>query len=149
MRIPFIIVMTITLLSVILLTLFWSPALWALTLLLLVFFLGIHDMFQVRHSLLRNFPVIGRARKLMESLRPMIQQYFIESDTEGMPVNRVFRSVVYQRAKGEMDTVPYGTKFDVYRVGYEWIAHSLAARNLAEINSDIRITVGGSQCKQP
>ncbi|MCL7419744.1 MAG: FMN-binding glutamate synthase family protein [Methylobacter sp.] len=111
--------------------------------------LGIYDMTQERHSLLRNFPVVGRTRKLMEGLRPMIQQYFIEPDTEGAPINRIFRSVVYQRAKEELDTVPYGTKFDVYRVGYEWLAHSLAAKNLTEINSDLRITVGGSACKQP
>ncbi len=84
-------------------------------------------MRQTRHSLLRNFPVICRFRKGMENLRPMIKQYFIESDTDGAPINRIFRSVVYQRAKGEMDTVPYGTKFDVYRVGYEWLAHALAA----------------------
>jgi len=79
----------------------------------------------------------------------MIQQYFIESDTDGKPVNRVFRSVVYQRSKREMDTVPYGTQFDVYRVGYEWIGHSLDAKSVADIGDDLRVTVGGPYCSRP
>ena len=62
----------------------------------------------------------------MEWLRPMIYQYFIESETDGVPINRMFRSVVYQRAKGALDTTPFGTKVDIYRVGYEWMDHSLA-----------------------
>lgn len=114
-----------------------------------VLMLGLYDMLQTKHTLLRNFPVIGRFRWLLEGIRPMIRQYFVESDTDGLPVSRVFRSVVYQRAKGEMDTDPYGTKFDVYRVGYEWIGHSLAAKNLADINSDLRVTIGGCACSQP
>ncbi|WP_340122499.1 glutamate synthase-related protein [Methylobacter svalbardensis] len=129
--------------------LFWSPVLWSLLLLMPVLMLGIYDMLQIRHTLWRNFPVFGRIRWLLEGMRPMIRQYFIEEDTDGLPVSRVFRSVVYQRAKGEMDTVPYGTKFDVYRVGYEWIGHSLAAKNLADINSDLRVTIGGCSCRQP
>jgi len=85
----------------------------------------------------------------MEEIRPMVQQYFVESELDGSPVNRVFRSVVYQRSKKQMDTVPYGTIFDVYRIGYEWIGHSIAAKNLEEINFDLRVSIGGPDCKQP
>jgi hypothetical protein len=85
----------------------------------------------------------------MEKLRPMVQQYFVESDVDGSPINRVFRSVVYQRAKKQMDTVPYGTRFDVYRVGYEWLGHSMAARDLSEINHDLHVMIGGKDCKLP
>lgn len=145
----FIIVMATIFVFVAFSAFFWPPVLWSLIVLLPLLAVGIYDMIQIKHSLLRNFPLIGRLRKIMESIRPMIQQYFIEADTEGAPVNRIFRSVVYQRAKGEMDTVPYGTKFDVYRVGYEWVSHSLAAKNLAEINSDLRVTIGGSDCLLP
>lgn len=111
--------------------------------------LGIYDIVQTKHTVWRNYPVFGHIRWLMEDLRPMIQQYFIESDLDGSPINRVFRSVVYQRSKKQMDSVPYGTKFDVYRVGYEWIAHSLAAKSVSEIDTDLRVWVGGSDCKQP
>ena len=63
----------------------------------------------------------------MESLRPKIYQYFIESDTDGVPINRMFRTVTYQRAKGERDTVPFGTKMDTYEPGYEWIDTSFTS----------------------
>lgn len=142
-------ILTVSLLSTLVVAKFWPPLLWTLPLQAAIFALGLYDLLQTRHSLLRNYPVIGRFRRLMESLRPLVQQYFIESDTDGMPINRIFRSVVYQRAKGEMDTVPYGTKFDVYRVGYEWIAHSLAAGNSPDMTNDLRITIGGSACQQP
>ena len=89
--------------------------------------LGAADMLQTEHSLRRNFPLIGRGRWLMEAVRPFVRQYFIESETDGAPVPRQFRSVVYQRAKGASDTVPFGTKMDAYRDGYEWVAHSVAA----------------------
>jgi hypothetical protein len=61
-----------------------------------------------------NFPIFGRGRYIMEALRPKIYQYFVESDIDGTPINRIFRSVVYQRAKRELDTIPFGTEFDVY-----------------------------------
>ncbi len=111
--------------------------------------LGLYDMVQTQHSVLRNYPVVGHIRWLMEKIRPMVQQYFVESDLDGAPINRVFRSVVYQRAKKQMDTIPYGTKFNVYRTGYEWIGHSMAAREPAEVDTDIRVWVGGPDCKQP
>lgn len=149
MRKTFLISNLAALAGISIIALFWSPVLWSLLLLMPVLMLGLYDMLQTKHTLWRNFPVIGRIRWLLEGIRPMIRQYFIESDTDGLPVSRVFRSVVYQRAKGEMDTVPYGTKFDVYRVGYEWIGHSLAAKNLADINNDLRVTIGGSACSRP
>jgi glutamate synthase domain-containing protein 2 len=127
----------------------YPPTLLIIIFIMPVILLGIYDVIQTRHTLWRNYPVFGHIRWLMETLRPMIQQYFIESDLDGSPINRVFRSVVYQRSKKQMDSVPYGTRFDVYRVGYEWIAHSLAATNIAEIEMDLRVWIGGSDCKQP
>ncbi len=127
----------------------YAPVLWGLLLILPLVLLGVYDMLQTEHSLWRNYPVIGHMRWLMEGIRPMIQQYFVESDIDGAPINRIFRTVVYQRAKREMDTVPYGTKFNVYKAGYEWIGHSLAAKDLQAIDSDIRVTIGGKDCHQP
>lgn len=122
---------------------------WLLLLLIPVAVLALHDSSQKGHSLLRNFPVVGRSRWVMEGIRPFIRQYFIESDTDGAPINRMFRSVVYQRSKGELDTVPYGTRVDTYRVGYEWIGHSVMAINSRGLEVDLRVTVGSSQCAQP
>ena len=132
-----------------LLSLYWPTLSWLLATTLVLTAIGVYDMTQTKHSLRRNFPLLSRGRWLIELLRPFIRQYLLESDTDGAPINRMFRSVVYQRAKGELDSVPFGTKLDTYRVGYEWIGHSMAANTLAEADHSPRVTVGGPHCKQP
>ena len=62
---------------------------------------------------------------MFEGIRPEIQQYFVENNTDGTPLSREYRNIVYQRAKLELDTLPFGTQRDVYRMGYEWINHSM------------------------
>ena len=101
---------------------------------------GVRDLRQSRHAVLRNYPVIGHLRFLFEYIRPEIRQYFIESDAEAEPFSRAQRSIVYQRAKGEQDNRPFGTQLDVTRQGYEWINHSLFPTVLA--SSDFRIKIG-------
>ncbi len=128
---------------------FWPPVLWSLVVILPLAAVGFYDLFQKEHAIRRNFPLFGRGRWLMEALRPYVRQYFVESDTDGTPVNRMFRSIAYQRAKGARDTVPFGTRVDTYRDGYEWIGHSLAAVDAAEVETDLRVTVGGPQCGRP
>ncbi|MET0049046.1 MAG: FMN-binding glutamate synthase family protein [Sedimenticola sp.] len=85
----------------------------------------------------------------MEEIRPFIRQYFVESDTDGSPINRMFRSIVYQRSKGAMESVPFGTRVDTYRTGYEWMGQSLSALDSSEINQNPRVTVGGPDCRKP
>jgi glutamate synthase domain-containing protein 2 len=104
--------------------------------------LGIHDLRQPQHAILRNYPVIGHLRFLMEYIRPEIRQYFIESDSEAMPFSRAQRSLVYQRAKGDPDNRPFGTQLDVGRQGYEWVNHSMAPTRLP--THDFRIWIGGA-----
>lgn len=127
----------------------WPPIVWVLVPLLPVILLGFYDMFQSRHAIMRNFPILGRGRYLFEELRPKIYQYFIESETDGKPIPRMLRSIVYQRAKNEISTTPFGTQLDVYKEGYEWIAHSIAAIPSSEINPNPRVRVGGKDCMQP
>jgi glutamate synthase domain-containing protein 2 len=121
---------------------------WALFFLFLVG-LGFRDTRQSRHSILRNYPVIGHLRFLLEFVRPEIRQYFIESDREAAPFSRQQRSLVYQRSKGAQDKRPFGTQLDVGAPGYEWINHSMAPTAVA--SHDFRITIGdgGSSCTQP
>lgn len=149
MRKGFIICSTLSIGVVFLLSLIWHPFLWMLVPVLFLFAIGCYDMWQVKHTIWRNFPVIGRGRMLIEILRPPVQQYFVESETDGRPVNRMFRSVVYQRAKNALDTNPFGTKVDVYRNGYEWMDHSLAAISHGTSAPDLRVKVGGPDCTQP
>ncbi len=125
----------------------WPPILWALVVVVPVIVRGIADLVQTRQAVRRNFPVIGHGRYLLEQIRPEINQYFVESNHDGRPFSRNDRSVVYQRAKGELDTLPFGTQRDVYAVGYEWINHSLAPVEPDESLS--RVRVGGRACTQP
>nr|WP_231731077.1 FMN-binding glutamate synthase family protein [Lacimicrobium alkaliphilum] len=127
----------------------WPWVWWLLVIPALTLAVGLHDMFQTRHTILRNFPFIGRARWIMESLRPFIRQYLVESDLDGTPVSRMFRSIVYQRAKGVMDSLPYGTRLDTYAEGYEWISHSIAALNINTLNPHPRVRIGSEDCRQP
>src|SRR5690242_9331106 len=96
---------------------FWSPIAFILVLLLPLIAIGIMDTLQTRQTIRRNFPVIGHGRYLMEMIRPEINQYFIESNSDGRPFSREERSIVYQRAKGALDTLPFGTQSNVYEVG--------------------------------
>ncbi|QES90628.1 FMN-binding glutamate synthase family protein [Rhizosphaericola mali] len=111
--------------------------------------LGIYDMMQTKHSIMRTFPIFGRLRYFMEDLRPKIYQYFVESDTDGKPINRIDRSTIYQRAKMQTDSMPFGTQLDVYAEGYEWISHSLMPTDFHTLDSDPRVIVGNKDCTQP
>jgi glutamate synthase domain-containing protein 2 len=125
-----------------------SPiALWSWAAIFPIAAIGFYDLYQVKHSINRNFPVIGHLRFFFEFIRPEIYQYFVESDTDGVPFDRDQRSLVYQRAKNVRDTVPFGTKEDVYKTGYEWINHSLAP--VHNVPEDMRVMVGGPDCSQP
>src|SRR5215472_10406756 len=83
--------------------------------------LGIRDLLQPNHSILRSYPIAAHLRFLFEDMRPEIRQYFLESDTDGTPFNRNKRSIVYQRAKGQLDKRPFGTQLDVYATSFEWL----------------------------
>ncbi|MEZ5544282.1 MAG: FMN-binding glutamate synthase family protein [Lysobacteraceae bacterium] len=109
--------------------------------------LGVHDMAQKRSSVRRNYPVAAWLRFLFEGIRPEIRQYIIEDDQTELPFSRTQRSIIYQRAKGELDKRPFGTQQAVYGTGYEWINHSLAP---VEIPShDFRVQIGGAACGKP
>jgi len=127
----------------------WQGALWSLIVIVPLFIMGIYDMHQTKHAIRRNFPIAGRLRYLFESIRPEIQQYFVESDTSGQPFNRLTRSLVYQRAKKVRDTVPFGTQLDVYKADYHWINHSISALDPHSLDHNPRVMIGSSQCAQP
>lgn len=110
---------------------------------------GLYDMFQKSRAIVRNFPIIGRIRYFAEFLRPKIYQYFVESDTNGRPYNRIDRSLIEQRAVDGVDTTPFGTQLDLYAEGYEWMNHSIKALDKKLLNHDPRVLVGGPQCKKP
>ncbi len=110
--------------------------------------LAIYDAFiQKKHSLMRAFPVIARMRWVFEEEREKIQQYFIEDDLNGKPINREKRSIVYQRSKEEIETVPFGTQHNVYAKGYEFVKHSLFPKDHHNVGGD-RVLIGSDKCTQ-
>jgi glutamate synthase domain-containing protein 2 len=128
---------------------FWTPAVALLAVVAPFIYMGFSDMVQTRQSLKRNFPLVGRLRYVFEDLRPKIQQYFVESDTDGSPINRNDRSVIYQRAKKQVDTTPFGTQLNVYAEGYEWMSHSIVPLDFHKVDHSPRVLVGNKDCKQP
>ncbi len=120
---------------------------WPLVVFLPLALLGIYDYSQKRHSLLRNFPILGRMRYFLEGLGAPLHQYIIESNQDGKPFNRDWRALMYQRAKGIEAKKPFGTEQDVYRTNYTWLDHSMIPKPVAE--ADPRITIGGPDCKKP
>ena len=123
--------------------LYWFPCGLAAMLALL----GTHDLLQTRHSLLRNYPIVGHIRFILEEIRPEVRQYFAESDTDGLPFSRTERSLAYERAKTTVDKFPFGTELDVNSELFEWLDHSIAPKPVAA--EQFRITVGGPGCLQP
>lgn len=120
---------------------------WSLSITIPLLLLAILNIRQKKHAVLRNFPVIGYLRYFFESIRPEIRQYFFESDLDGKPFNRRQRSIVYQRAKNERQTVAFGMQADPNTPGFEWVAHSVYPVNLS--HDDLRVWIGNNQCLQP
>jgi glutamate synthase domain-containing protein 2 len=109
--------------------------------------LAVHDLVQRRHSVLRNYPVVGHLRYLLEDLRPELQQYFIERNWDGRPFSRDTRSIIYERAKGTLQEQPFGTELEVNQVGQEWLVHSTAP--VPQPDEPPRARVGGPDCTKP
>ena len=112
--------------------------------------LGLHDVIQRRHAILRNYPLLGHLRFLLEDMGPELHQYMVESNTDGRPFDRDHRSLMYERSKGVEDTKPFGTELPVYDVGYSWFVHSINPKPLAERPSEtLRVRVGEGRCSKP
>lgn len=108
---------------------------------------GVRDLMQNSHAIKKNYPVIGNLRYLLEEIRPEINQYFIESNTEGRPFSREARSIVYQRAKKQVDTIPFGTQQNFYEEGYEFVTHSLYPTRIDP--KTLRVQIGSKLCSLP
>jgi glutamate synthase domain-containing protein 2 len=124
-----------------------GQGLFALLVFIFLASVGVYDLLQTHHSILRNYPILGHLRFMLEFIRPEIRQYFLESETEAAPFSRAQRSLVYSRAKGQTDKHPFGTTLDVRATGYEWITHSVSPTTIA--SHDFRILVGGDACTAP
>jgi len=108
---------------------------------------GFFDYYQTRHAVLRNYPIAAHLRFIFEAIRPEMRQYFFEGEKDGLPFPRDRRAIVYQRAKMMLDVRPFGTNYEVYSEGYEWMTHSISPTPVSK--EPFRITIGGPDCTQP
>lgn len=145
----FYLISVISVLLIIVWAYFWIDVLFLFLIVGPLIIMGIQDVTQNKQSIRKNFPVLGRLRYVFEDLRPKIQQYFVESDTDGAPINRNERSVIYQRAKKQTDTIPFGTQLNVYAEGYEWMTHSIVPKDFHKMDHNPRVKMGGKDCTQP
>lgn len=120
---------------------------WLIVIGLVGFVVGIYDLVQVHHAVLRNYPISGHIRYLLEEFRPELRQYLIEDDQAAVPFSRQQRALAYQRAKNVSDTNAFGTLENLYQSGKEWFLQSTLSYPLKETN--FRIMVGGERCLQP
>jgi len=144
---PFILITFLTLLAPVLGITWHNYWYWLLLITLPLTVLGIWDVLQTKHNLLRNYPLLAHLRWVFEGVRPELRQYLVESDTEAIPFNREQRALVYERAKDTVDVHPFGTDLDVYDEKYAWLNHSAAPA--AKLDSCFCIKVGGPQCDKP
>lgn len=109
--------------------------------------IGFYDLFQKKHAILRNFPVIGHMCYLLEMIGPELHQYFVESDTDGKPIDRNHRNYIYERAKEQSETHPFGTELDINDDNYKWMQHSIYPAQ--KMQTPPRVVIGGKECLQP
>ena len=109
--------------------------------------IGLRDLTQTRHAILRNYPVTAHLRFLLEHIRPEMRQYFFEGEKDGTPFARDKRALVYQRAKQALDKRPFGTQYNVYEEQYEWLHHSIMPKPTAPLDQ-MRVLIG-RDTKQP
>ncbi len=115
---------------------FWLVALLAAAL----FLVGLSDYTQKTRGVIANYPLLGRMRYILESIRPELRQYFWEADTDELPYSRNQRAMVYQRAKGILAARPLGTVLDIYKEDYNWLNHSMVPSHIED--KDFRVCVG-------
>lgn len=126
---------------------FWPQAIYILYILIPIILVGIYDILSIKHTILRNYPALGHFRYLLEYIRPEIQQYFIANDHSETPFSREIRNIVYQRSKNVTDTVPFGTKQHINRIGFEFLEHSISPTILPL--EQTRVVIGSKQCSKP
>ena len=137
-----VVVLATTVIAVLIKAHYWIPITLAA-----IYILGIFNATQTKHAILRNFPVLGLFRYMLEGISPEIQQYFIERETDGKPFPRNQRSAAYRRAKNISDTVAFGTQLEINNRKYEGIKHSIYAKSPS--HELPRTTIGGPDCLQP
>jgi len=146
MRIVFYWIVILSTLLTYTLSLYWPNAIYFFFIIIPYALLCLYDIYS-KHNVLYIYPVIGHLRYMFEFIRPEIQQYFIATNHSGRPFNRETRNFIYQRSKNVVDTLPFGTQYDIHKMGYQYAYHSLIPVEVSE--NTMRILIGGANCSRP
>lgn len=109
--------------------------------------LGVWDLWQSNHSLMRLYPISAHVRWFFEWLRPYMREYLLDSDHQGSPYNHNERALIYRRAKNIEGAQAFGTDMDLYSPQYEWINHAVQGKSYA--SQDYRVTIGDKTSANP
>lgn len=93
---------------------FLSNISWWLWIIIVLAIIAIRDVFQKKHTISHNFPIVGHIRYMFESIGPEIRQYFVANNREELPFNRIERGWIYASAKKENNYEGFGTDRDIY-----------------------------------
>ncbi|EKN71121.1 FMN-binding glutamate synthase family protein [Schinkia azotoformans] len=110
-------------------------ALVLLVLIITVINLYFIDQRQKQHPVLRNYPVVGRARYFLETIGPELRQYLFNNDNEGKPLSREQYEHIVKKAKYKRDVIGFGSKRDFEEAGY-YIRNSMFPKITEELKMD-------------
>jgi len=112
-------------------------------------FVFIRDITQKKHSVLRNYPIIGRFRYFFEQLGEYFRQYFFAGDRDEMPFNRATRGWVYRLAKNEGGTIGFGSTYDLHQPGaLIFVNHPFPVLEEERLPTP-SLVLGEGYCKEP
>jgi len=99
--------------------------------------IALRDIFQKKHTIRHNFPVLGRIRYWFESIGPEIRQYFVANNREELPFNRIERSWIYASAKKENNYEGFGTDRDIYAHHHIFINNAMMPFKVEENHPNV------------
>jgi glutamate synthase domain-containing protein 2 len=103
----------------------------------ILFVIFIHDIFQKKHTIVHNFPLVGHLRYLLEMVGPELRQYWVANDKEERPFNRSERAWIYSTAKGQNNSFGFGTTEEIQSIGYPIIKQATFPFSTKKKNSTI------------
>lgn len=119
---------------------FLSTIPWWVYLLLVIAIIAIRDIFQKKHTIKHNFPVVGHIRYFLESFGPELRQYIVANNREELPFNRRQRTWIYASSKQENHYQGFGTDQDIHEPGYVFIKHAMLPKVPQEKSNDLHAT---------
>ncbi len=109
---------------------------------IILFLISLKDFLQKKRSVLSNFPLLGRFRFFLESIRPELRQYYWEADDDELPYSRNQRTMVYQRSKDEGGVRPFGSLEKMYENDFVWLNHSITPSKINDDNFRTKVGKG-------